>query len=131
MEFNEMILEIKENTNLLGKINLEYTEKLGKDHYMAKLSNTFVNSLLQFEKFFDIMNNRESYALELLRFSQMAIDVFKITPPEFLASKSIFKKRKILKKNLDENRNYINKVLDQMDLISAMIDENVKNLVLD
>lgn len=129
MEFNEMIANIENNANILGKINLEYTEKLGKEHYMAKLSDTFVKSLMEFQKFFDIMNDGVSYASELLKFSEMAIDVFKITPPELLASKSIFKKRKILKHNLEENKNYINRVLDQMDLISAMIDKNVENLI--
>ncbi len=129
MDFNEMIINIQENANILGRINLEYTEKLGKEHYMSKLSNTFVKSIVEFQKFFDIMENGVLYASELLKFSEMAIDVFKITPPELLASKSIFKKRKLLKKNLEENRNYINRVLDQMDLISSMIDENVKNLV--
>ena len=44
MDFNEMIINIQENANILGRINLEYTEKLGKEHYMSKLSNTFVKS---------------------------------------------------------------------------------------
>lgn len=129
----EVILEklekYKANINIVAKINLEYTEKLGKEHHMAILSNTLVNAMNQFEKFINIMKDKEAYIDEILLFSSMTIDVFKITPSELIETKNIFKKKKIMKKNYEENKDNINLVLDQMDKISKMIDENVGKIL--
>lgn len=129
----EVILEklekYKANINIVAKINLEYTEKLGKEHHMAILSNTLVNAMNQFEKFINIMEDKEAYIDEILLFSSMTIDVFKITPSELIETKNIFKKKKIMKKNYEENKDNINLVLDQMDKISKMIDENVGKIL--
>lgn len=121
-----LLMEYKENINVVAKINTEYTQKVGKEHYMAELSNTLVNALIQFEKFIPVIEDKNYYIQELLLFSKMAIDVFKIVPKELIPTKSIFKKRRILKKSYEQNKENINKVLNQMDKISQIIDENMK-----
>ncbi|MGM9968760.1 MAG: hypothetical protein ACI35S_00020 [Anaeroplasma sp.] len=124
MTINEMMAEYKANINILATINLEYTKSLGKSHEFSSLSNTLVTALNQFEKFYYVVDNKMEYVNEILKFSKMAIDIFELKPQE-VVNLNVFKKKKMYKRNYQKNKQKIDNVLEQMNIISRIIDRSV------
>lgn len=125
MDFNQKLDSFYKNIEKLDSIHDEYEAALDSDHYMVKLSKTLADSCNQFIKFIEIMPNKDLYLDSLVDFSLKSIDIYTSLPLDTLVEKSVFKRKKKMKICYQDNKDKINKVLDQMDIISKMIDEAV------
>ena len=117
MDFNQKLDSFYKNIEKLDSIHDEYEAALDSDHYMVKLSKTLADSCNQFIKFIEIMPNKD-----------LCIDIYTSLPLDTLVEKSVFKRKKKMKICYQDNKDKINKVLDQMDIISKMIDEAVAKI---
>lgn len=128
MDFNQKLDSFYKNIEKLDSIHDEYEAQLDSDHYMVKLSKTLADSCNQFIKFIEIMPNKDLYLDSLVDFSLKSIDIYTSLPLDTLVEKSVFKRKKKMKICYQDNKDKINKVLDQMDIISKMIDEAVAKI---
>ncbi len=128
MDFNQKLDSFYKNIEKLDSIHDEYEAALDSDHYMVKLSKTLADSCNQFIKFIEIMPNKDLYLDSLVDFSLKSIDIYTSLPLDTLVEKSVFKRKKKMKICYQDNKDKINKVLDQMDIISKMIDEAVAKI---
>ncbi len=128
MDFNQKLDSFYKNIEKLDSIHDEYEAALDSDHYMVKLSKTLADSCNQFIKFIEIMPNKDLYLDSLVDFSLKSIDIYTSLPLDTLVEKSVFKRKKKMKICYQDNKDKINKVLDQMDIISKMIDEAVSKI---
>lgn len=128
MDFSEKLNSYYKNIEELDKIHDEYEKALDSDNYLVKLSKTLADSCNQFIKFLDIMDDKELYLDSLIDFSLKSIDIYKSLPLETLLEKSIFKRKKKMKLSYQENKEKIDIVLDQMDVISNLIDKAVEKI---
>ena len=78
----------------------------------------------QYERFVFLLNNKLEFVDSIIEFSEKCVDFFNMTPPE-LVEGSIFKKRKVLKKNYDENMAKINRLVESMNKINETIDKTI------
>ena len=124
-ELHLKMVKYKENVNLVARINVELNKKLGLEHYLTDFSSNLIRALNQYEKFVFLLENKEEFVDTIIKFSENVIDFFNMTPPEVLLEKSLFKKRKILKKNYDNNMEKINKLVKSMNDINDLIDKNI------
>jgi hypothetical protein len=128
MDFSEKLNSYYKNIEELDKIHDEYEKALDSDNYLVKLSKTLADSCNQFIKFLDIMDDKELYLDSLINFSLKSIDIYKSLPLETLLLKSVFKRKKKMKLSYQENKEKIDIVLDQMDVISNLIDKAVEKI---
>lgn len=128
MDFSEKLNSYYKNIEELDKIHDEYEKALDSDNYLVKLSKTLADSCNQFIKFIDIMDDKELYLDSLIDFSLKSIDIYKSLPLETLLEKSVFKRKKKMKIRYQENKEKIDIVLDQMDVISNLIDKAVEKI---
>lgn len=128
MDFSEKLNSYYKNIEELDKIHDEYEKALDSDNYLVKLSKTLADSCNQFIKFIDIMDDKELYLDSLIDFSLKSIDIYKSLPLETLLLKSVFKRKKKMKLSYQENKEKIDIVLDQMDVISNLIDKAVEKI---
>ncbi len=128
MDFSEKLNSYYKNIEELDKIHDEYEKALDSDNYLVKLSKTLADSCNQFIKFIDIMDDKELYLDSLIDFSLKSIDIYKSLPLETLLEKSVFKRKKKMKLSYQENKEKIDIVLDQMDVISNLIDKAVEKI---
>jgi hypothetical protein len=128
MDFNQKLDSFYKNIEKLDSIHDEYEAALDSDHYMVKLSKTLADSCNQFIKFIEIMPNKDAYLDSLVDFSLKSIDIYTSLPLDTLVEKSVFKRKKKMKICYQDNKDKINKVLDQMDIISKMIDDAVSRI---
>jgi hypothetical protein len=128
MDFSEKLNSYYKNIEELDKIHDEYEKALDSDNYLVKLSKTLADSCNQFIKFLDIMDDKELYLDSLIDFSLKSIDIYKSLPLETLLLKSVFKRKKKMKLSYQENKEKIDIVLDQMDVISNLIDKAVEKI---
>ena len=123
-KINEKMIVYKENVNLVARINVELTKKLGLEHYLTEFSSNLIRALNQYERFVFLLNNKLEFVDSIIEFSEKCVDFFNMTPPE-LVEGSIFKKRKVLKKNYDENMAKINRLVESMNKINETIDKTI------
>ena len=128
MEFNDKLAIYYDNIKKLDEINNNYSNSLGEDNYLTKLSKTFYKSLNEFIKFIDIMSDKEEYLASLLEFSYDCIELYDSMSLDVINEKHTFKRKRLLKKSYEKNKDNINKILDRMDIISNMIDEAIKKI---
>jgi hypothetical protein len=128
MDFSEKLNSYYKNIEELDKIHDEYEKALDSDNYLVKLSKTLADSCNQFIKFLDIMDDKELYLDSLINFSLKSIDIYKSLPLETLLLKSVFKRKKKMKLSYQENKEKIDIVLDQMDVISNLIDKAAEKI---
>ena len=128
MDFSEKLNSYYKNIEELDKIHDEYEKALDSDNYLVKLSKTLADSCNQFIKFIDIMDDKELYLDSLIDFSLKSIDIYKSLPLDTLLEKSVFKRKKKMKLSYQENKEKIDIVLDQMDVISNLIDKAVEKI---
>ena len=129
-KLNEKMVVYKENVNLVARINVELTKKLGLEHYLTDFSSNLIRALNQYERFVFLLNNKLEFVDVIIDFSEKCIDFFNMTPPELIEG-SIFKKKRELKKKYDENMEKINKLIASMNKINEMIDKNIGESVKD
>ena len=118
-EINKKMIVYKENVNLVARINVELTKKLGLEHYLTEFSSNLIRALNQYERFVFLLNNKLDFVDSIIEFSEKCVDFFNMTPPE-LVEGSIFKKRRVLKKNYDENMAKINRLVESMNKINEI-----------
>ncbi len=123
-EINKRMIVYKENVNLVARINVELTKKLGLEHYLTDFSSNLISALNQYERFVFLLNNKLEFVDCIVDFSEKCVDFFNMTPPE-LVEGSIFKKRRVLKKNYNENMNKINRLVAAMNKINETIDKTI------
>ncbi len=123
-EINKRMIVYKENVNLVAKINVELTKKLGLEHYLTEFSSNLIRALNQYERFVFVLDNKLEFVDAIIDFSEKCVDFFNMTPPD-LMNVSLFKKRRILKKNYNENMAKINKLVASMNKINESIDKNI------
>jgi hypothetical protein len=123
-KINERMIVYKENVNLVARINVELTKKLGLEHYLTEFSSNLIRALNQYERFVFLLNNKLEFVESIIVFSDKCVDFFNMTPPE-LVEGSIFKKRKVLKKNYNENMAKINRLVESMNKINETIDKTI------
>lgn len=123
-EINKRMIVYKENVNLVAKINVELTKKLGLEHYLTEFSSNLIRALNQYERFVFVLDNKLEFVDAIIEFSEKCVDFFNMTPPD-LMNVSLFKKRRILKKNYNENMAKINKLVASMNKINESIDKNI------
>ena len=123
-EINKRMIVYKENVNLVAKINVELTKKLGLEHYLTEFSSNLIRALNQFGRFVFVLDNKLEFVDAIIDFSEKCVDFFNMTPPD-LMNVSLFKKRRILKKNYNENMAKINKLVASMNKINESIDKNI------
>ncbi len=128
LKINERMIVYKENVNLVARINVELTKKLGLEHYLTEFSSNLIRALNQYERFVFLLNNKLEFVENIITFSENCIDFFNMTPPE-LVEGSIFKKRRVLKKNYKTNMEKINKLVSAMNKINETIDKNIGEAV--
>ena len=128
MDFSEKLNSYYKNIEELDKIHDGYEKALDSDNYLVKLSKTLADSCNQFIKFIDIMDDKELYLDSLIDFFLKSIDIYKSLPLETLLEKSVFKRKKKMKLRYQENKEKIDIVLDQMDVISNLIDKAVEKI---
>ena len=128
MDYNESLSIYYDNIKKLDEINNNYAISLGEDNYLTKLSKTFYKSLNEFIKFIDIMEDKEEYLASLLEFSYDCIELYDSMSLDVINEKHTFKRKRLLKKSYEKNKESINKILDRMDLISNMIDSAIKKI---
>ena len=97
-KINERMIVYKENVNLVARINVELTKKLGLEHYLTEFSSNLIRALNQYERFVFLLNDKLDFVENIIEFSERCIDFFNMTPPE-LVEGSIFKKRRVMRKN--------------------------------
>ena len=129
-KINEKMITYKENVNLVARINVELTKKLGLEHYLTDFSSNLIRALNQYERFVFLLNNKLEFVDVIIDFSEKCIDFFNMTPPELIEG-SIFKKKRALKKKYDENMEKINRLIASMNKINEMIDKNIGESVKD
>ncbi len=123
-EINKRMIVYKENVNLVARINVELTKKLGLEHYLTDFSSNLISALNQYERFVFLLNNKLEFVDCIVDFSEKCVDFFNMTPPE-LVEGSIFKKRRVLKKNYNENMAKINRLVASMNKINETIDKTI------
>ena len=123
-EINKRMIVYKENVNLVARINVELTKKLGLEHYLTEFSSNLIRALNQYERFVFLLNNKLDFVDSIIEFSEKCVDFFNMTPPE-LVEGSIFKKRRVMKKNYNENMAKINKLVASMNKINETIDKTI------
>ena len=57
-EINKRMIVYKENVNLVARINVELTKKLGLEHYLTDFSSNLISALNQYERFVFLLNNK-------------------------------------------------------------------------
>ncbi|MCR4898611.1 MAG: hypothetical protein K5892_05225 [Acholeplasmatales bacterium] len=120
-DINTLMNNFLENRNKLGLIYNEYVNRLGNEYYLSKLSNTFLNAFNTFERFYGIIENQKVYANMLNDISVAALEFFKIKTNEDLERISLFKRKKILDKELKNNQEKLNNLLIKLDEINDYI----------
>lgn len=120
-DVNLLMHEFLDNRNTLGLIYNEYVKTLGKEYYLASLSNTIINAFNTFERFYSIIDDQTEYAVMLRDVSISALEFFKIKTKEDLGNINILKKKKILDKELSKNQDKLNDLLKKLDEINDFI----------
>lgn len=123
-EINKKMIVYKENVNLVARINVELTKKLGLEHYLTEFSSNLIRALNQYERFVFVLDNKLEFVDSIIDFSEKCVDFFNMTPPD-LMNVSLFKKKRILKKNYNENMEKINRLVASMNKINEEIDKNI------
>lgn len=123
-EINKKMIVYKENVNLVARINVELTKKLGLEHYLTEFSSNLIRALNQYERFVFVLDNKLEFVDSIIEFSEKCVDFFNMTPPD-LMNVSLFKKKRILKKNYNENMEKINRLVASMNKINEEIDKNI------
>ena len=123
-KINERMIVYKENVNLVARINVEFTKKLGLEHYLTEFSSNLIRALNQYERFVFLLNNKLEFVENIIEFSERCIDFFNMTPPE-LVEGSIFKKRRVMIKNYKSNMEKINTLVASMNKINENIDKTI------
>ena len=123
-KINERMIVYKENVNLVARINVEFTKKLGLEHYLTEFSSNLIRALNQYERFVFLLNNKLEFVENIIEFSERCIDFFNMTPPE-LVEGSIFKKRRVMRKNYKSNMEKINTLVASMNKINENIDKTI------
>ena len=123
-KINERMIVYKENVNLVARINVELTKKLGLEHYLTEFSSNLIRALNQYERFVLLLNNKLEFVENIIEFSERCIDFFNMTPPE-LVEGSIFKKRRVMRKNYKNNMEKINTLVSAMNKINENIDKTI------
>ena len=123
-EINKRMIVYKENVNLVARINVELTKKLGLEHYLTEFSSNLIRALNQYERFVFVLDNKLEFVDSIIEFSEKCVDFFNMTPPD-LMNVSLFKKKRILKKNYNENMEKINRLVASMNKINEEIDKNI------
>lgn len=121
---NEKMTKFYEYKNEIGLLYNDYTIKYGKEYYLASLANSILNSFNTFEKFYPIIEDKEVFVDKLLDISLSALDLLRINTNESLGKISIFKKRRIVKKEYEENLNKIHLLLNKIDEINEFLTKN-------
>ncbi len=121
IDVNALMHEFLDNRNTLGLIYNEYVKTLGKEYYLASLSNTIINAFNTFERFYSIVEDQKAYAVMLRDVSVSALEFFKIKTEEDLGRINIIKKKKILDKELAKNQEKLNDLLTKLDEINDFI----------
>ncbi len=125
-DVNTLMHNFLDNRNTLAKINTELTNTFGKEYYLSKLSNTLVEAFNSFEKFYPIIEDKEKFAHILDDLANTAVNFFTISTKENLGKMNIFKKKRILKKELPENKKKLDELLDKFDLANDFITKSVE-----
>ena len=123
-KINERMIVYKENVNLVARINVELTKKLGLEHYLTEFSSNLIRALNQYERFVFLLNDKLDFVENIITFSERCIDFFNMTPPE-LVEGSIFKKRRVMRKNYKSNMEKINTLVAAMNKINENIDSTI------
>jgi len=123
-KINERMIVYKENVNLVARINVELTKKLGLEHYLTEFSSNLIRALNQYERFVFLLNDKLDFVENIIEFSERCIDFFNMTPPE-LVEGSIFKKRRVMRKNYKSNMEKINTLVAAMNKINENIDNTI------
>ncbi len=123
-KINERMIVYKENVNLVARINVELTKKLGLEHYLTEFSSNLIRALNQYERFVFLLNDKLDFVENIIEFSERCIDFFNMTPPE-LVEGSIFKKRRVMRKNYKSNMEKINTLVAAMNKINENIDSTI------
>ena len=126
-KINEIMEKFHNNKNEIGLLYNEYTIKYGKEYYLSSLADNILKSLHTFETFYTIVEEKEVFANMLLDLSLDAIELLKINTKESLGKMSILKKRRITKKEHEDNLNKIKQLLNKIDQINEFITKNCEN----
>lgn len=121
LDTNELMHEFIENRNTLGLIYNEYVKTLGKEYYLASLSNTIINAFNTFERFYSVIDDQRLYAKMLKDISISALDFFKIETEASLGKMNLIKKKKKLDKEFKNNQEKLNVLLQKLDEINDYI----------
>ena len=120
-ETNNLMHSFIDNRNKLGLVYNEFVNRLGNEYYLSQLSNTFLNAFNTFERFYGMVDDKLKFANMLNDISLAALDFFKIKTNEDLGRITLFKKKKILDKELAANQEKLNNLLSKLDEINDYI----------
>ena len=120
-ETNNLMHSFIDNRNKLGLVYNEFVNRLGNEYYLSQLSNTFLNAFNTFERFYGMVDDKLKFANMLNDISLAALDFFKIKTNEDLGRITLFKKKKILDKELAANQEKLNNLLLKLDEINDYI----------
>lgn len=124
-ELNKKMALYKENVNVVAKINVELTKKYGLEHYLTDFSSNLITALNQYERFIFVLDKKEEYIDIIIKFSDAAVDFFNMSQIEDIKKISIFKRKKVLKENYNNNLEKINKLVITMNSINDFINTNI------
>lgn len=69
-------IKYDENLNLMGKINTELCKNLGLEHNLTEFSSNLIRALKQYERFLEILDDKEYFLSAILEFSDSCIAYF-------------------------------------------------------